>query len=216
MDIVITSTMQISGLLQSSKSSDFATRKAENEKFRKDARSAGATQNSATKRFIPLAMNHFGLRGGHFNVALKEFASLLVLRPNGCLLMKGPFALSMNGALRKILETWGTRLTWTVQRQHATQIISDMEAFFSSAFFFSSYKLDAPNAELGPDPLALVHQQRHGMINVGQSYPPGLNSDWHQNLILRKEGRSLISYPIDPDILKSRDGGMGGVNSFPD
>jgi hypothetical protein len=30
----------------------------------KDARPAGPIQNCPTKRFIPLAMNHFGLRGG--------------------------------------------------------------------------------------------------------------------------------------------------------
>ena len=78
-------------------------RKAENDKSRKDARSAGPIQYNATKRFIPLAMNHVGLRGGHFNAALKEFASLLVMRPSGCPLMKGPFALSLNGALRKIM-----------------------------------------------------------------------------------------------------------------
>jgi hypothetical protein len=138
MDVVVTSAMQRSCLLHSSKSSDYAIRKVENEKFRKDARSVGPIQNCATKRFIPLAMNHFGLRGGHFNAALTEFASQLVLRPSGCPLMKGPFALSMNGALRKILEHWGSRLTWTVQRQHAAQLISSMEAFHSSASFLSS------------------------------------------------------------------------------
>jgi hypothetical protein len=104
--------------------------------------------------------------------------------------MKGPFALSMNGALRKILETWGSRLTWTVQRQQAAQIISGMEAFHSSAFFLGSYGRDAPSeepdassAELDPDPdldtHALMHQQPHGLISRGQCYPPGLNSDGH-------------------------------------
>ena len=129
MGIVITSAMQKSCLLQSSKSSDFAIKKAENEKFMKCARSTSPIQNCATKRFIPLAMNHFGLRGGHFNATLKEFASLLVLRPSGCPLMKGPFALLLNGALRQILETWGSRLTWIVQRQHAAQIISGIGSF---------------------------------------------------------------------------------------
>ena len=105
MDIGITSAMQRSCLYQSSKSSDFAIKKEENEKFRKDARLAGPIQYCATKCIIPLAMNHFGLRGGHyFNVALKKFASLLVLRPSGCSLIKGPFALSLNGTLRKIME----------------------------------------------------------------------------------------------------------------
>ena len=97
-------------------------------------------------------MNHFGLRGGHFNAALKEFASLLVLRPSGCSLMSGPFALSLNGALRKILETWGSRLTWTAQRQHAAQIIGGMESFFSSASILSSFETDSPIDEPDPDP----------------------------------------------------------------
>ena len=159
-------------------------------------------------------MNHSGLRGGHFNATLKEFASLLVMRPSGCPLMKGPFALSLNGALRKILETWGTRLTWTVQRQHAAQIISGMEAFFSSASFLSSYEPDAPSVEPDPDPLALVHRQPQGLTNRGLPYPPGLNSEWHQNWILRGQGMGEISGPICPVILNSRDGGMGGVNRF--
>ena len=111
MDIVVTSAMQRSCLTQSSKSSDHAIRKAENEKFRKDARSIVPIQFSPTNRFIPLAMDHFVLRGGHFNAALKEFVSLLVLRPSGCSLMIGPFALSLNGALWKILKSWGSRLT---------------------------------------------------------------------------------------------------------
>jgi hypothetical protein len=139
MDIVITSAMQRSCLINSSKSPDFAIRKAENEKFRKDARSAGPIHNCPTKRFIPLAMNHFGLRGGHFNAVLKEFASQLVLRPSGCPLMKGPFALSMNGALKKIMDSWGSRLTWIVQRHHAAQIIAGMDSFHSSASFLGSY-----------------------------------------------------------------------------
>jgi hypothetical protein len=82
MDIVVSSAMQRSCLTLSSKSSDNTIRKAENENFRKDARSVGPIQFSSSKRFIPLSMNHFGLRGGHFNAFLKEFASLLVLRPS--------------------------------------------------------------------------------------------------------------------------------------
>jgi len=74
-DTLITSTLQRSGLSQSSKLSDHAIKKAENEKFRKDAKSTGLIQLSATKRIIPLAMNRFSLRGGHFNATLKEFAS---------------------------------------------------------------------------------------------------------------------------------------------
>jgi len=216
MDIVISSAMHKSCLSQSSKSSDFAIRKAKNDKFMKDARSTSPIQNNATNRFIPLAMNHSGLRSGHFNAALKEFASLLVLRPSGCPLMKGPFVLSLNGALRKILETWGTRLTWIVQRQHAAQIISGIEAFFSSASFLSSYELDVPTDEPDPDPPSLVPQQPKGMINrgqgtrdSGQSYPPGLSPDWHQNWIIRGEGMGMISVPTEPDIPNSREWGNG-------
>ena len=82
-------------------------------------------------RFISLAMNHFGLRGSHFNAALREFASQLVMRPNGCSLVSGPFALSLNGALTKILYSWGARLTWYAQRRHAAQILIGMDSFFA-------------------------------------------------------------------------------------
>ena len=44
-------------------------------------------------------------------------------------LLQGPFALSIDGALHKILNTWGSRLTWTAQKQHASQIVGSMEAF---------------------------------------------------------------------------------------
>jgi hypothetical protein len=48
----------------------------------KDARSAGPIHNSSTKRLVPMAMNHMGLRGGHFNASLKELATTLVTRPS--------------------------------------------------------------------------------------------------------------------------------------
>jgi hypothetical protein len=111
MDLVIASGLQKSFLFPSSKSSDYVIRYAENKKFMVDLRSVGPIQNSATRRLIPLAQNHLGLRGGHFQAALKEFATFLVTKPTGCGLMQGPFALSLNGALRKILNTWGSRLT---------------------------------------------------------------------------------------------------------
>jgi hypothetical protein len=107
MDIVVTSALHKSCLFQTSKSSDYAIRKAENEKYKKDSRSVGPIHNNSTKRFVPPAMNHLGLRGGHFNASLKSFATTLVTKPRGCSLMKGSFALSMNGALRKIMNTWG-------------------------------------------------------------------------------------------------------------
>jgi hypothetical protein len=138
MDVVITSVMQRSCLLNTLKSSDYAIRRVESGKFRKDASSVGPIQSSSTKRFVPLALNHLGMRGGHFNAVLNEFATTLVTKPSGCPLMKGPFALSMKGALRKILNTWGARLTWTAQRQHAAQTLHNMESFFSCSSFLSS------------------------------------------------------------------------------
>jgi hypothetical protein len=111
-------------------------------------------------------MNHFGFRGGHFNASLKEFASLLVLRPSGCPLMKVPFALSMNGVLRKILDSWGSRLTWTVQRQHAAQLISGMEAFHASASFLGSYGCTSLSVEL--DALVLQDSRDGGRGGVNR------------------------------------------------
>jgi hypothetical protein len=64
---------------------------------------------------------------------LKEFATILVTRPVGCALLKGPFALSINDALLKILNTWGFRLTWIAQREHAVQIVGSMDVFYASA-----------------------------------------------------------------------------------
>jgi hypothetical protein len=68
---------------------------------------------------IPLALNHLGLRGGHFKAMLEKFATILVTNPGGCSLLQGPFALSINGVIHKILNTWGSRLIWTAQREHA-------------------------------------------------------------------------------------------------
>jgi hypothetical protein len=123
MDVVVTSALQSSCLIQSTKSTDHVVKKAENEKLRKHTNYLGPTQASATKRFIPLAMNHWGLREVHFNATLKEFASILVTRPGGCSLLRGPFALVMNVALGKILHSWGSALTWIAQRQHPAQIL---------------------------------------------------------------------------------------------
>ncbi len=64
MDIVVTSALQKSCVIQTSKSSDYVIRKAENEKYKKDARSAGPIQSSSTKRFVPLATNRLGMPGG--------------------------------------------------------------------------------------------------------------------------------------------------------
>jgi hypothetical protein len=112
MDLMITSTLKQSCLLQSTKGSDYVIRKAESVKFRPEARSNGPIQSSSTRRLVPLALNRMGLRGSHFAAVLKEFATILVTRPGGCALLQGPFALSINGALLKILNTSGSRLTW--------------------------------------------------------------------------------------------------------
>jgi hypothetical protein len=106
MGVVIASALQNSGLSSSTKSSDFVLRQAENKKFTSDSKSSFSIQNYSTRRFIPLALNHVGLRGAHFTATLKEFATQLVTRPEGCPLLKGPFALSHMGAFKKILHTW--------------------------------------------------------------------------------------------------------------
>ncbi len=86
-------------------------------------------------RFVPLALNHFGLRGAHFQAVLKEFATIVVTKPEGCFLLRGPFALTHSGALHKILRCWGSCLTWTAQREHASQIVRGLQAFYDSASF---------------------------------------------------------------------------------
>ena len=63
---------------------------------------------------------------------MKEFATILLTRPGGCAFLQGPFALSINDALLKILNTWGSRLTWTAQREHAAQIVGSMDVFYAS------------------------------------------------------------------------------------
>ena len=151
MGVVVTSALHKSCLSNTSKISDYAIRKVDNEKYMKDARSVGPIQNGSTKRFVPLAMNHLGLRGGHFNVALNEFATNLVTKPSGCSLMKDPFALSMKGALRKILNTWGARLTLTVRRLHAAHALHSMESFYSCASFLSYTDQDFAASGLLPD-----------------------------------------------------------------
>ncbi len=87
-------------------------------------------------RFVPLAMNHLGLRGGHFTALLTEFATLLIHRPAGCPLLQGPFALGLTAALHKILHAWGSCLTWTAQREHAAQIVRSTDAFHASSAFW--------------------------------------------------------------------------------
>jgi hypothetical protein len=75
MDIIITSAIKQSCLTHSLKGSDYVIRDAEFVKFRKDARSSCLVQSSSTRRLIPLALNHLGLRGCHFHAMMKEFAT---------------------------------------------------------------------------------------------------------------------------------------------
>ena len=86
-------------------------------------------------RFIPLALNHLGLRGTYFEAVLKEFASILVTKPDGCSLLRGPFALTHTGALKKIMRTWGARITWTAQREHEGKILRGLQAFHDGVAF---------------------------------------------------------------------------------
>ena len=78
------------------KAPTFVIRDVEFVKFRKDARSSGPVQSSATRRLIPLALNHLGLRGGYFQAMLKEFVTILVTRQGRCSLLQGPFALALH------------------------------------------------------------------------------------------------------------------------
>ena len=108
--IVITSALKQSCLTHAINGSDNVIRVDESVKFRADDRSSCLIQSSVTRRLIPLALCHLGLRGGHFQAILKGFATILVTRPGGCVLLQCPFALSLNGALHKILNNWGSRL----------------------------------------------------------------------------------------------------------
>ncbi len=113
MDIAIASDLLKTCLTSSYKSYDFVLKAAENTKFGKDRKSVNPIASSSTTRFVPLAMNHFGLRGPHFQAVLKEFATIVVTKPEGCSLLQGPFALTHSRALHKILITWSSCLTWT-------------------------------------------------------------------------------------------------------
>ncbi len=104
--------------------------------------------------------------------------------------MSGPFSLFLNGALRKILSTWGARLTWTAQRHHASQILNGMESFFANASFFCASDQDHVRGELGlhgiPTDLhpCVIPSQRGDIslsFNMEGVQMLGLNPTWHQN-----------------------------------
>jgi hypothetical protein len=140
MDLVIASGRTKSCLTSSCKSSDFVMKAAEKAKFMKDKNSVSPISASSTMRFVPLALNHFGLRGPHFQVVLKEFATIVVTRPEECPLLQGPFALTHSGALLKILRSRGSCLTWVAQREHVSQLVRGMQAFYDSASFVISWE----------------------------------------------------------------------------
>jgi hypothetical protein len=92
-------------------------------------------------RFVPLALKHFGMRGLHFQAVLKESATIIVTRLEGCpLRLHGPFASTHSGALHKVLRWWGSCLTWTAQREHASQLVRGMQAFYDSTAFVMSWE----------------------------------------------------------------------------
>ena len=66
MDTVIASGLNKSCLSSSCKSSDYILKAAEKNKFGEDKKSVNPISSSSTMRFIPPALNHFGLRGPHF------------------------------------------------------------------------------------------------------------------------------------------------------
>lgn len=121
MDSGIASRIKKSCLSYTSKNSDCVLKVVEGVKFGKDRRSMNPIMTSSTMRFIPLALNHVGMRGPHFQAVLKEFATILVTKPKGCSLLYGPFALTHSGALHKIPRNGGSRRTWMAQREHACQ-----------------------------------------------------------------------------------------------
>jgi hypothetical protein len=87
MDLVIASGLTESCLSSSFKTSDFVLKGGEMAKFGKDRRSVTPISSSSTMSFVPLALNHLGLRGPHFQTFLKEFASIMVTKPEGCSLL---------------------------------------------------------------------------------------------------------------------------------
>jgi hypothetical protein len=82
MDQNIASGLTKSRLSSSCRSSGFVLKAAEKAKFKKNKNSAKPISTSSTMRFVPLALNHFGMRGSHYQAVLKEFATIVVTRPH--------------------------------------------------------------------------------------------------------------------------------------
>jgi hypothetical protein len=66
MDLVIAFGLTKLCLSYSCKSSEFVLKAAKKARFRKDVNSINPISSLSTMRFVPLALNHFGLRGSHF------------------------------------------------------------------------------------------------------------------------------------------------------
>jgi len=43
--------------------------------------------------------------------------------------------LTHSGALHMIMRSWGSTLTWTAQREHASQIVRGLQSFYDSNAF---------------------------------------------------------------------------------
>ena len=67
--------------------------------------------------------------------------------------MQGLFAPTHFGALQRILRSWGSCLTWTAQRVHASQIVRGLQAFYDSATFVMTWE---GGADLGGGKSALL------------------------------------------------------------
>ena len=74
---------------------------------------------------------------------------MLVTKPEGCSLLRGSFALTHTRALHKIMRSWGTRLTWTTQREHANQIFRGMQSFYDSVAFMTQWDEGGGVDEMG-------------------------------------------------------------------
>ena len=154
MDITIGTATSAHCLSSSTRSSDVVLRDLENKKFNKDMQSSLPLQTSTTQVFIPLAINHCGRRGPHFNAIMHQFASLVVTRPSGCRLLKGPFAQTQASAMGTILTRWGARLTWVVQREFSAQILRALDSSQAAAAFINSFgeASGRPSGSTGPGP----------------------------------------------------------------
>ena len=148
MDCVIIFGLAKSCLSNQAKSSDFSLRLVvEKAKFMKDKKSSRPISSSAIMRLIPLAMNHVGLRGPHFQAILKEFATSVVTNSSGCSLLQGPFAFYHKEDLQWTLRAWSSTLTWTLQQEHAGQIVRGMQSFFACSCFLSGWGQTTVDAE---------------------------------------------------------------------